>query len=285
MIGILCIFNSMSLYQRQIILVLLIIAFYQKSFCYRQGGGGVGVSAWTIGGNSCLAVRRRTRIHPDVTTTTRTTLLGSSNSYDNNNNDETTNEAVRFKERAEQLRKEIDDFERQKKAAMDAVSQERYQEQVILEERKERYSAIVPILKPDGTILEERCDFTPTYQQDGSSYITTGEASLPLGLILGESAEFSGRIVVDEVADGSNGQLAGIRPGDVIRACTACRMEMITPTWQLLAGGIGQPKTVRFMYSVDNRPFEEVLEAIGSNRMDPSNRDTLLVIERREDSE
>ena len=33
-------------------------------------------------------------------------------------------------------------------------------------------------------------------------------------------------------------------------------MEMEQPTWQIIAGGIGRPKTVRFMYSVDGRPFE-----------------------------
>jgi hypothetical protein len=59
-------------------------------------------------------------------------------------------------------------------------------------------------------------------------------------------------------------------------------MEMEQPTWQLIAGGIGRPKTVRFMYSVDNRPFGEVMDAIGSNRMDPERRPVLIVVERRE---
>jgi hypothetical protein len=59
-------------------------------------------------------------------------------------------------------------------------------------------------------------------------------------------------------------------------------MEMERPTWQLMVGGIGVPKTKRFMYSVDDRPFEEVLEAIVSNRMDPDQRPVLLVVERRE---
>ena len=46
--------------------------------------------------------------------------------------------------------------------------------------------------------------------------------------------------------------------------------------------GIGQPKTKRFMYSVDGRPLEEVLDAVGSNRMDAQGRDVWLVLERIE---
>ena len=60
---------------------------------------------------------------------------------------------------------------------------------------------------------------------------------------------------------------------------------MSTPTWQLIAGRIGQPKTKRFIYSVDGRPLEEVLEAVGSNRMDPEGRDVWLVLERMDGGE
>lgn len=66
----------------------------------------------------------------------------------------------------------------------------------------------------------------------------------------------------------------------MLRAVTACQTTMETPTWQLLAGGIGQPKTKRFMFSVDGRPLEEVLDAVGSNRMDVARRDVVLVVER-----
>jgi len=108
------------------------------------------------------------------------------------------------------------------------------------------------------------------------------EASLPLGIILGESEEYPGAVSVDEVGIGSNGELAGVQEGDLLRACTACQVTMETPTWQILAGGIGMPKTKRFIYSVDgNAAFEEVLEAVGSNRMDPEERPVILVLERR----
>ncbi len=56
---------------------------------------------------------------------------------------------------------------------------------------------------------------------------------------------------------------------------------MESSTWQLfLAGGIGQPKTKRFMCVVDGRLLlEEVLNAVGSNRIYGLGRYVLLVLE------
>lgn len=105
--------------------------------------------------------------------------------------------------------------------------------------------------------------------------------NLPLGIILGESEEFSGSTVVDEVAEDSNANIAGLQVGDLLRAISACQMILVTPTWQVLAGGIGRPKSSRYMLSVDNRSFEEVMEAIQSNRMDPEQRPIILVVERK----
>ena len=61
-------------------------------------------------------------------------------------------------------------------------------------------------------------------------------------------------------------------------------MTMERPTWQLVMGGIGQPKTTRMMYSTDYRPFEEVMEAIASNRMDSMDRDVWIVLEVKNDA-
>jgi hypothetical protein len=118
------------------------------------------------------------------------------------------------------------------------------------------------------------------YSRPGKSRIVTILAPLPLGLVLGEEASMPGFISVDEVAPNGNGASAGVKQGDIVRGVTACQTTMETPTWQLLAGGIGQPKTKRFIYSVDGRPLEEVLDAIGSNRMDVQRRDVWLVLER-----
>jgi hypothetical protein len=189
-------------------------------------------------------------------------------------------EARRFKEEANRIRAEVASFEQEKKNV--ELEEERKEREIISQKEKVRtkYSAEVPILKGDGSTVVERVDFAPRVKE-GLSRIEVCSASLPLGIILGESEEFPGAISVDEVGIGSNGELAGVQEGDLLRACTACQVTMETPTWQILAGGIGMPKTKRFVYSCDNRPFEEVMDAVGSNRMDPEGRPVLLVVERK----
>ena len=88
---------------------------------------------------------------------------------------------------------------------------------------------------------------------------------------------------IDAVAEGGNGEQAGVKVGDLLRACTACQMTMEQPTWQLLAGGIGRPKTTRMMFSTDGKAFEEVMDAVASNAMDPESRNVWLVVERMDD--
>uniref|UniRef100_A0A7S2VE69 PDZ domain-containing protein n=1 Tax=Entomoneis paludosa TaxID=265537 RepID=A0A7S2VE69_9STRA len=190
-------------------------------------------------------------------------------------------DADKLLSKAELLRREIDDFEQRKRAEEEEEQRQIDEAKAEKQATRNRYSAVVPILKPDGNSQLERCDFKPRWQ-DGSSYITTIEANLPLGVILGESEQFAAATEVDEVGEDSNGFAAGLRVGDILHACTACKVEMEMPTWQLLAGGIGVPKTKTFMYQADGRPFEEIMEAIGSNRQDPENKPVLLVVERRD---
>ena len=189
--------------------------------------------------------------------------------------------ARELREQADKLRKQVASFEQEKeqaaKAERELLEKSRQEKQVV----RNRYSAKVPIMKGDGSTVVERVDFPPRWPE-GTSLIWTCEASLPLGIILGESEAIRGLTVVDEVVEGSNGALAGVRVGDIVRACTACRAIMKAPTWQILAGGIGMPETCRFMYNIDGRPFEEVMQAIGSNRMDPEQRPVLLVLERQD---
>ena len=144
------------------------------------------------------------------------------------------------------------------------------------------YTVEVPILKGDGSTVMENVEFPPRRSSSGKdTTIIAVQASLPLGIILGEDDEVKGGTCVDEVAPDSNGLSAGVQVGDLLRACTACQVSMSMPTWQLIAGGIGQPKTSRMMWSADGKPFEEVMEAIGSNRMDPEGRPVWLVLERK----
>jgi hypothetical protein len=189
-------------------------------------------------------------------------------------------EAERLKEKARLLREEIETFEKEKDSLED---EERREIQAEFDSKQawiDQYSAVVPILKPDGSTVEEKVQFPPRLEGNESSILVL-EAPLPLGIVLGEDQTIPGMTCVDEVSEGSNGQLAGFQVGDLVRACTACRVEMETPTWQLMAGGIGRPKTMRFMFSCDFKPFEQVMEGLGSNRMDPEERSILVVVERQ----
>jgi hypothetical protein len=244
-------------------------------------------------------------------------LLSNNNSNNNNNNNINDTDIEYLKNQAEQLRNEIAQFEEEKRR--NNALYEQQQNDILKEQQQlqERYSVMVPILKPDGTTVVERCTFTPVYK-DGTTYITTIESDLPLGIIIGETMTGTTNeidndgtstststtttdnnkvyITIDEVSPNSNGAIHGLRPGDIIHACTACKVDMELPTWQLLLGGIGRPKTNRYMYSVgqpnnndgtlvirrQSSLLEQTMNAIASNRLDPEQRPILLVIERRD---
>ena len=156
-------------------------------------------------------------------------------------------EANRLKQQAKKLREEIASFQKEK----DSLEEnERQQVQAELEKKQawiDRYSATVPILKPDGSTVIEKVQFPPILKDVGESNIIVFEAKLPLGIILGEHESIDGMTVVDEIIADGNGQAAGIQVGDIIRGCTSCQVQMDQPMWQLMAGGIGRPKTFRFV--------------------------------------
>lgn len=232
-------------------------------------------SASSVTSSSYHACRARRRRH--------TTLLLLAN---NNKDDDDITNTDNLLEKARRLREEVSAIESSKaviQKGKDAEEEERRmaedEARAQNDKRRMRYSAEVPILKDMGDEVMERVDFPPRLK-GGKSRIVTVQAPLPLGLVLGEEFSLPGLTTVDEVSTDGNGASAGIQKGDIVRAITACQTTMETPTWQLLAGGIGQPKTKRFMYSVDGRPLEEVLDAVGSNRMDVRERDVWLVLER-----
>ena len=188
-------------------------------------------------------------------------------------------EAESLKEKARKLREEIGEFQRGKSSLEEAERRKIQAELDVKQAYIDQYSCVVPILKPDGTTVNEKVQFPPRYEK-GASKILVLEAPLPLGVILGEHETIPGLTVVDEVGVGSNGETAGFQVGDLVRACTACRIEMEQPTWQLIVGGVGRPKTMRFIFSTDFKQFETVMDALASNRMDPDKRSVLLVVER-----
>lgn len=193
-------------------------------------------------------------------------------------------ETKQLLEKAEKLRQEVSEFESSKQKEEQAQEKVRQEELRQKEDTRIRYSATVPILKGDGSVQMERCDFPPRIKsEEGKSRIIAVQASLPLGIVLGQDEEMPGLTTVDDIAEGGNGESAGVKVGDILRACTACQVTMEQPTWQLMAGGIGRPKTTRMMYSTDGKVFEEVMEALISNSMDPEGRPAWLVLERVED--
>jgi len=183
---------------------------------------------------------------------------------------------------AEKLRNDVLALEQAKAEQLQRENERLKEQEEAQMMQRARYSATVPILRPDGSTQEMTVGFPPFFANN-TSYITIKEALLPLGVILGESELFSGAIAIDEVSTASNGYQAGLRVSDLVRGFTACKMQMEQPAWQLLVGGIGRPKTFRYMYSADFRPFEEVMSAMGSNRMDPEGRPVLIVLERQDD--
>jgi hypothetical protein len=202
-----------------------------------------------------------------------------------------------LQEKAAALRKEVEAFEATKQEESDQLQKEVEDKQREKDELRQRYSAVVPILKGNGDVVMERCDFPPRMtkipESDDDdarplSRIIAFQAPLPLGIVLGQDEQLPVNqrpTTIDVVAKGGNGEAAGIRIGDCLRATSACQVTMEQPTWQLLAGGIGRPKTTRMMFSTDNKMFEEVMDAIASNAMDPESRDVWLVVERMDDQE
>jgi hypothetical protein len=145
---------------------------------------------------------------------------------------------------AHRLRQEVAAFELQKHNVDDCNEMSEMEARQEMEQIRSRYSAKVPIFKEDSSMVVEWVDFPPKHQ-NGESRIVVVELCLPISILLGESELFPGVVCVDEVIVSGNGELAGIREGDLLRACTACQTIMDAPTWQILAGGIGIPKTKR----------------------------------------
>mmetsp|Transcript_20718 Transcript_20718/g.57562 ORF Transcript_20718/g.57562 Transcript_20718/m.57562 type:complete len:304 (+) Transcript_20718:210-1121(+) len=237
--------------------------------------------------------------------TVSTRLCAKSGSDSGSGSGSGSDSSEELREKAAALRREVEAFEATKQQQRDALDQQAAAEQQERQERRLRYSAEVPILKGDGTVSMERCDFPPRLVRaddadadgDGDadaqplSEIFAFQAPLPLGIVLGQeeydaspsrSYETTPPITVDDLAESGNAFRAGIRSGDILRACTACQVTMEQPTWQLLVGGIGRPKTTRMMVGTDDKALEQVLETIASNGMDPEERAVWLVVERPE---
>ena len=140
------------------------------------------------------------------------------------------------------------------------------------------FSAAVPLFnKADGgTTQIETIELTPFYKP-GMSRLLVVEATVPVGIILGESEDFWGAAVVDEVAEETyDEQGVDIQPGDLVRGFTACQVIPAARGW-------GRPTNhvARYFYTADFRPFQDLMNALASNRLDPTFRRVYLVLERK----
>ncbi|KAJ1452678.1 hypothetical protein M885DRAFT_568315 [Pelagophyceae sp. CCMP2097] len=179
-------------------------------------------------------------------------------------------------EEATRLRREIAEGE----AELASASAARAPAAAAAPGRPRVLSITLPMSKPDWSVDDVACEFAP--RLEGASELVRFDVPMPCGLVL-EDAD--GEVVVAETLDGSNARAAGLRPGDVLRATSAVRQQMVMPTWQLLGGGIGRPRPFRFIFGTDlagppPRAFEDVLAAVASNRDDEQRRPALLVVER-----
>ena len=155
--------------------------------------------------------------------------------------------------------------------------------------------------RPDFSEVEEEVSFESLLAtaserggdcvEDTASELLRFDLPLPMGMVIevcdeedGEEEEVEvyaqSRVRVGEVLDGGSAVTGGVKAGDIVRAVTAVQMKMDQPLWQLVGGGIGRPKAVRFMYTTDGKPFEEVMGAIQSNNQDAGGRPAVVVIER-----
>ena len=110
---------------------------------------------------------------------------------------------------------------------------------------------------------------------------------MPLGMLLEEeeTGALSGAMVVGECLEEGSAQAGGVREGDVLRATTACSMQMSYPTWQLMMGGVGQPRLQKILFAAQDEPFEKVMAAIASNmREQQGNGQVVLLLERPSDA-
>ena len=123
--------------------------------------------------------------------------------------------------------------------------------------------------------------FNPSWPDDrddrAPSSLCVVELPLPMGMIIEDSATLDGKIEVAEVKPDSNAEKAGIRPGDVLRALSAQKL-------QPPAMGMAQEqvKVRKAMFVCDGNGFSSTMSALASNAEANSGSGRVaLVLERR----
>ena len=133
------------------------------------------------------------------------------------------------------------------------------------------FAGAIELAQEDGSTRRTPAEWSPWYGVQ-KSIIFQRELNLPLGIILEEAG--GGAIRVAEVREGGSGEDRDIRPGDVLRACSAISSTIVYGNAMFPLDG-ANTKWRRTLAPCDMRPFETVMEQVTSNE-----GTILLVLER-----
>ena len=133
------------------------------------------------------------------------------------------------------------------------------------------FAGAIELEQEDGSKRRTPAEWSPWYGA-GESLVFQRELTLPLGIILEEAG--GGAIRVAEVREGGSGEQCDIRPGDVLRACSAISSTIVYGNAMFPLDG-ANTKWRRTLAPCDMRPFEQVMEQVTSNE-----GTILLVLER-----
>ena len=133
------------------------------------------------------------------------------------------------------------------------------------------FAGAIELVQEDGSKRRTPAEWSPWYGA-GKSVVFQRELTLPLGVILEEGG--GGSIIVAEVRPGGSGEQRDIRPGDVLRACSAISSTIVYGNAMFPLDG-ANTKWRRTLAPCDMQPFETVMEQITSNE-----GTILLVLER-----
>ena len=133
------------------------------------------------------------------------------------------------------------------------------------------FAGAIELVQEDGSKRRTPAEWSPWYGE-GKSLVFQRELTLPLGIILEEAG--GGAIRVAEVREGGSGEQCDIRPGDVLRACSAISSTIVYGNAMFPLDG-ANTKWRRTLAPCDMRPFETVMEQVTSNE-----GTILLVLER-----
>ena len=134
------------------------------------------------------------------------------------------------------------------------------------------FAGAIELVQEDGTTRRTPAEWSPWYGA-GKSVVFQRELALPLGVILEEGG--GGSIIVAEVRPGGSGEQRDIRPGDVLRACSAISSTIVYGNAMFPLDG-ANTKWRRTLAPCDMQPFEQVMEQVTSNE-----GTILLVLERQ----